>query len=136
IEKVEGPHVAELDRDASERLAKLPEPPRISIVLPVYDPATAHLRACLASVAAQSYPHWELCIADDGSREEIRALLAEEAARDPRIRLVLRRENGHICRASNDALALATGAWIALLDHDDLLPRHALLLAAEAIARE
>jgi O-antigen biosynthesis protein len=132
IERVEAPTQAALDREADARIAALPGRPRISVILPVYDPAEWHLRECLASIAAQSYPDWELCIADDGSRPEIRQLLAE--LDDPRIRLTLRAENGHICRASNDALALATGAWVAFVDHDDLLPRHAFLLVAEAIA--
>lgn len=118
------------------RLAGLRTRPLVSILLPVYDPPLAWLRACLDSVLAQDYPDWELCIADDASTQpEVRALLAEYAARDPRIRVVWRPHNGHIVAASNSALALARGAWVALLDHDDLLAPQALLemvAAAEA----
>jgi len=101
--------------------------PRFSIVTPTYDSPEAPLRACLDSVLAQDYPHWELCIADDASpAPHVRRILTEYAARDPRIRVALRDRNGHISAASNSALALAGGDFIVLVDHDDVLPAHAL----------
>ena len=104
-----------------------PGAPRFAIVTPTYDSPEGPLRACLDSVLAQDYPHWELCIADDASpAPHVRRVLAEYAARDARIRVVLRERNGHISAASNSALALATGDFVVLLDHDDLLPVHAL----------
>lgn len=110
------------------RLAALPARPRVSILLPVYDPPLEWLRACLDSVLAQAYPDWELCIADDASPSpQVRALIEDYGRRDARIRAVFRARNGHIAAASNDALALARGEWVALLDHDDLLAPHALL---------
>lgn len=110
------------------RLAALPARPRVSILLPVYDPPLEWLRACLDSVLAQAYPDWELCIADDASPSpQVRALIEDYGRRDARIRAVFRARNGHIAAASNDALALACGEWVALLDHDDLLAPHALL---------
>lgn len=133
IERVEEPDLARLDEEAPRRIAALAHRPTVSILLPVFEPRLADLEACLASVASQSYPHWELCVVDDGSRAAVRDRL-REAARDPRVHLTLRAENGHICRASNDALALARGELVALLDHDDALPRHALLAVAEAHA--
>ncbi len=109
--------------------------PTISIVLPVYNTPQAFLRAALDSVLEQTYPNWELCIADDCSTDpHVRTILDEYAERDQRIRVVYRETNGHISEASNSALSLATGDWIALLDHDDRLHPHALHLAAEAIA--
>lgn len=107
---------------------------RFSVVVPVYNPDIPHLDAMIQSVLAQSYTNWELCIADDLSRPEVRDFLTEKAAQDARIRLVLRNENGHISRASNSAIDVATGDFIALLDHDDLLDPDALLLVAGAIA--
>ncbi|MFN7183487.1 MAG: glycosyltransferase family 2 protein [Thermomonas haemolytica] len=105
-----------------------PGAPRVSILLPVYDPPLEWLRACLDSVLAQAYPDWELCIADDASPSpQVRALIEDYGRRDARIRAVFRARNGHIAAASNDALALASGEWVALLDHDDLLAPHALL---------
>lgn len=88
----------------------------------------------IQSVQAQSYPNWELCLADDLSRPEVRDFLTEKAAQDTRIRLVLRNENGHISRATNSAIDVATGDFSAFLDHDDLLDPDALLIVADAIA--
>ncbi len=114
-----------------------PSGPLFSILLPVYRTPLPLLRACVASVRAQHYPHWELCIVDDASRStELTAELATIARDDARIRLLPRAQNGGIARATNDALAAARGEFIALLDHDDELRPHALLAMAEAIARQ
>ena len=116
--------------------AALPTQPLISVLLPVYNADPDWLAQTIASVRAQIYPHWELCIADDASTDAaLRPLLEHQAAADPRIRLVFRERNGHISAATNSALALAWGAWVALLDHDDLLTEDALLHVADAISR-
>jgi GT2 family glycosyltransferase len=122
------------DRAAiAAHVARMSRPPTISVIMPVYATAPRFLREAIGSVRAQLYPHWELCIADDASPgEETWSILQDEAGRDPRIKLVRRPVNGHISAASNSALALATGAYVALMDHDDLLPAHALYeIAAE-----
>src|SRR6201996_3647975 len=88
----------------------------------------------LSSVERQTYGDWELCLVDDASPSpEVGPMLAAAAARDPRIRVATRAENGGIVAASNDALAMAGGEFIALLDHDDALHPDALALVAEAI---
>src|SRR5690606_25709929 len=111
--------------------------PLISILLPVYQTPERWLRRCIESVLAQAYPRWELCIADDASPDpRVAAVVREYADRDPRIRFVRREANGHISAASNSALALAQGEFVALLDHDDELRPHALLEMAEAIAAD
>ncbi|MFZ2266511.1 MAG: glycosyltransferase family 2 protein [Azonexus sp.] len=111
--------------------------PSFSIILPTYNTPEAHLRACLDSVIDQTYPHWELCVADDASsKPHVREILSEYAARDSRIRLAFRDSNGHISAASNTALTLASGDYIALLDHDDTLASHALYANACAIQRQ
>jgi glycosyltransferase involved in cell wall biosynthesis len=103
--------------------------------MPVYNPPVHLLRSAIDSVRSQIYPNWELCIADDFSTDpEVVRLLEEYAANDPRIRVVRRSENGHISAASNSALALATGTWMAPLDHDDVLADHALALVAFGIS--
>jgi GT2 family glycosyltransferase/SAM-dependent methyltransferase len=108
--------------------------PLISIVVPVYRTPLDVLRRAIDSVVAQSYPNWELCIADDCSKSpEIDQLLSEYMAKDKRIRVKLLRENGGISHASNAALALATGEFVALLDHDDELSQDALYHVVEAI---
>jgi len=88
-------------------------------------------------VKAQLYDAWELCIADDGSKSpETRAMLERYAAQDPRIKVVFREINGHISAASNSALEVATGEWIALLDHDDELSVPAVLAVLARDARD
>ena len=97
-------------------------------VVPVYDPPPRFLLELLESIRAQIYDRWQLCLADDASTNpRIREILTDAAARDPRIRVVLRERNGHIVEAINSALDLATGEYVALVDHDDLLPPDALL---------
>ena len=111
----------------TEIMAVFRERPLISIVMPVYNTPETYLREAIDSVIGQIYPDWELCIADDASTEpHVRRLLEKYAKQDPRIKLAFRKENGHISRCSNSAIELATGEYIALLDHDDLLPAEAL----------
>lgn len=108
--------------------------PTVSVVMPTYNTTEAFLRLAIESVLNQSYPNWELCIADDASTApHVRAVLEEYAQHDSRIKVTFRSENGHISAASNSALALATGDYIALLDHDDELSPHALHFVVEAI---
>ncbi|MEM8673460.1 MAG: glycosyltransferase [Cyanobacteria bacterium P01_G01_bin.67] len=120
------PRIAELSKLGAASL-KLAAQPLISIIVPVYNPDEDFLRQAIESVLVQVYPNWELCLADDCSTKPyVRTVLEEYAQQDPRIKLTFRQENGHICHTSNSALSLATGEYIALLDHDDLLPPHAL----------
>jgi O-antigen biosynthesis protein len=116
------------DRDAIRaHIAELAWRPLISIVVPVYNTRERHLREMIESVRLQSYPHWELCLADDASTElHVKRTIQEYAALDSRIKCVTRKTNGHICAATNSAIDLATGEFVALLDHDDLLSERAL----------
>lgn len=117
-----------------ERVAAMPDKPLISVVMPTYNPKPEWLTEAIESVRNQLYPNWELCIADDVSTDPaIRPLLEQFAREDSRIKVVFREQNGHISAASNSALELAVGEWVALLDHDDLLPDHALYCVANAI---
>lgn len=123
------------DGDLTARVAALAQRPLFSILLPVFDPPVEFLAQALASVQAQAYPDWELVIADDASTDPMVRERLERATRDePRIRVLRRDRNGGIAVATNDALALARGAWCAFLDHDDRLAPDALLAMAEAIA--
>jgi GT2 family glycosyltransferase len=116
--------------------AEFPQRPLISILVPVYNTNGDILRTAIESVRSQTYDNWELCLADDASTlPHVCEILAEYAHRDPRIKVVCRRVNGHICEASNSALALASGLWVALLDHDDVLSPHALFCVVDAINR-
>lgn len=116
------------------RIMGMSSKPLISILMPVFNSNIKWLRQAIESVQQQLYQHWELCIADDLSTEPaVRELLAELSQQDYRIKVVFREENGHISYASNSALELATGDWVALLDHDDLLSEHALFWVVDAI---
>lgn len=117
-----------------KRIAAMEKPPLISVVMPTYNPNPKWLAEAIESVRGQLYPHWELCIADDASPDPaVRPLLEKFAREDARIKVVFREQNGHISAASNSALQLATGDWVALLDHDDLLAEHALYCVADSI---
>jgi glycosyltransferase involved in cell wall biosynthesis len=120
-----------------ETVDVFPYQPLISVIVPVYNTPELFLREAIESVIAQIYPHWELCLADDASTEPlVRAILQEYAAEDARIKTIRRSENGHIAAASNSALSLATGEFVALLDHDDLLAPEALYEIALLLNRQ
>lgn len=111
----------------SDACRGLPRQPVISLITPVYNTPEKYLRAAIESVISQIYPNWELCLADDASTApHVRKVLDEYGLRDARIKVVYREQNGHISAASNSALTLATGEFIALLDHDDALTPDAL----------
>jgi GT2 family glycosyltransferase len=108
--------------------------PRFSILTPVYETPAEILRAMLRSVAAQRCGDWELCLVDDASEGPHVAEILERAREaDPRIKVRRREANGGIVAASNDALAMARGEFVALLDHDDELHPRALDRVASAI---
>ncbi|MEG4234877.1 glycosyltransferase [Microcoleus sp. Pol11C3] len=110
------------------RLKSCQEPlPKISVVMPVYNPQIDFLESAIASVINQVYPNWELCIADDCSTEfTVAENLKDWAQKDDRIRITFRTENGNISAATNSAAALATGDIILFLDNDDELTPDAL----------
>ena len=123
-------------RDIKTQIAALPKQPLISILMPVYNPAAAQLREAIESVRAQLYPHWELCLVDDASTaSHVRQILNRYAKRDPRIKVSFRERNGGIAAASNDALGLTTGEFVALVDDDDLLAPAALYFVALEIGQ-
>ena len=111
--------------------------PLISILLPVYNAPEQWLVKAIESVRAQIYPNWELCVADDASTEShVRRVLEDFARRDHRIKVSYRESNGHISASSNSALELATGEFVALLDHDDELAPRALADVVLALAHQ
>lgn len=108
--------------------------PLISILMPVYNVEIKWLEKCIDSVLDQTYDHWELCISDDASTDPaIRKCLESYQAKDDRIKVVFRKENGHISLATNSALEIAEGEFIALLDNDDELPPFALYEVAKVL---
>jgi O-antigen biosynthesis protein len=127
--------LTDIDRGLiQKRIAQMSYKPLISVVMPVYNIDVRWLREAIESVRNQLYPHWELCIADDASsKSEVKDVLKEYERLDSRIKVVYRENNGHISAASNSALCLATGEFIALMDHDDVLAEHALYLVVEEL---
>ena len=115
--------------------ASMQSPPKISVLMPVYNPEKEWLCRAIESVRAQTYPNWELCVADDASTlPHVREILERAGREEPRIRVVFRERNGHICAATNTALEMAGGEWAALFDHDDELAPQALHCMAREIA--
>jgi len=124
-------------RKIAQQISALTRRPTISVLLPAYNSDPRWLRRAIESVRSQLYPNWELCAVDDASTEpRVWKLLQRYARRDPRIKIKRRAENGHIAATSNDALQIATGDFIALLDHDDELARTALYLVAHALNKK
>jgi GT2 family glycosyltransferase/SAM-dependent methyltransferase len=120
-------------RAAAHATRRLSYRPTFSIVMSTYQSEPEWLWGAVESVRRQIYPHWELCIADDGStREDTRALLREMADRDPRIRVTFEEHRG-IAEATNAALGLALGEFVGLLDHDDELKPNALAEVARLL---
>jgi O-antigen biosynthesis protein len=115
-------------------IVSLPTRPKISVLMPVFNPPVKFLEQAIESVISQLYDNWELCIADDQSTDPaVRHVLKRYGDLDSRIRITYRTDNGHIAHASNTALELVTGEFVGLLDHDDLLPEHALYNVVKAI---
>jgi glycosyltransferase involved in cell wall biosynthesis len=115
-------------------VAELVRKPVVSILTPVYNTDEHLLRRCIHSVLYQAYPHWELCLVDDGSSEgHIRNVLEEYSGLDSRIKVCFMKVNKGISAASNEAAAIATGEYIGLLDHDDELTPDALYEVVKVI---
>lgn len=118
------PTANDLARQASHAFARSPV---VSVVVPVYDPPAAFLEAMIESVRTQTYRRWELCLADGASTaSHVRPILEKAAASDSRIKVQFLAANEGIVGNSNAALGLATGEFVALLDHDDTLAPFAL----------
>lgn len=123
-------HTPDSVRTLAENVSLFLRKPLISILVPVYHRKPEDekwLIKAIESVRGQAYENWELCLADDASpAPHVRPLLERYAREDKRIKVIFREKNGHISAASNSALELATGEFIALLDHDDELTPNAL----------
>ncbi len=105
--------------------------PKISIVTPVYNPDVAWIKAAIESVINQVYENWELCIADASTKKDVRKCLEAYAKKEARIKIKFLSENKGISGNSYEALSLATGEYIGLLDHDDELSPDALYEAVK-----
>ena len=118
----------EYDKQKKHRFWKKP---KISIVVPLYNTDTDFFRELLYSVHLQTYSNWELCLAD-GSKEKLTEI-ENMCAFDKRIKYKFLNDNKGISGNTNEAIKMATGEYIALLDHDDMLSLDALYEIVNAI---
>ena len=112
-----------------------PGDPIISLIVPVHETPSAFLRELLASIADQTCERWQLCAVDDGSvsAEPWQMLEAFAAQHHPRVVLKRREQAGGIALATNDAIAMAAGDYLAFCDHDDVLRCDAVAVLSETI---
>ncbi|MCC8105433.1 MAG: glycosyltransferase family 2 protein [Clostridiales bacterium] len=118
-----------------QRERKWKNPVLISIAVPLYRTPPTFLEQMIGSVKAQSYPHWELCLANGSPEDEALAAALLQYESDPKIRVLTLPENLGIAGNTNAAIEMAKGGYIGLLDHDDLLAPDALYEVADAITR-
>lgn len=100
--------------------------PIISIVVPVYNVKEEQLVDCIESVRSQTYTNWELCLIDDASTMESVREVLKKYEKQEKIKIIYRKENGHISRSTNDGIFVAEGEFIGFLDCDDFLADNAL----------
>ena len=122
---------------AAQRRKKFKNSWKFSIAVPAYETPEMFLREMIESVQNQTYDNWELCIVNASPGNDVmQRVLAEYIKKDARIRVKELAENKGIAGNTNEALAMASGDFVGLLDHDDLLAPDALFEAAKALERE
>ena len=107
--------------------------PLISVLVPVYNVKGEYLRECIESVLKQSYENLELCLVDDASTDEETLEVLREYENNEKVKIKHRKTNGHISKATNDALKMADGEFVALMDNDDVLEKDALYRVVEVL---
>ncbi len=122
---------------AKQRETEFPRRVKISILVPLYNTAEEFLREMIESVTAQTYENWELCLADgsDEAHPEVAQIVREYQEKDGKGRIVYKKldKNEGISGNTNHCLTLATGEYIGLFDHDDILHPSALYEYAKVI---
>jgi len=108
--------------------------PLISVAVAIYNPKREWLIQTIESVCRQSYPNWEICIADSGSTDDaVRPILERYARDDERIKVIFSERGIPISTASNYAIGLTSGNWVVLLSQEGLLSEDALFWVVNAI---
>ena len=122
---------------ARQRKKKWKDPVVISVLVPAYRTPEFFLKQMMESVLLQTYPYLELCIADgSGTDDSVEKVVKEYQKKDPRVRYRRLEKNEGIAGNTNAAIEMATGEYLALFDHDDLLSPNALFEVASAIEKE
>lgn len=122
---------SELEEQRKERFSY---EPKFSIVVPLYMTKEAYLRALIESIENQTYGNWELCLADgSGANSPLEKIVAEYQKKGLNISYQILKENKGISENTNAAIKMATGDYIVLADHDDIMAENALYECAKAI---
>ncbi|QNM06872.1 glycosyltransferase family 2 protein [Qiania dongpingensis] len=117
-----------------QAMAEFPCMPKISILVPAYHTPISFLKQMVDSVRKQTYQNWELCVADGGVDDDtVEREMLKFKKKDPRIRYKKLEDNLGISGNTNEALAMAAGDFVALLDHDDILEPSVLYEVAKAL---
>lgn len=120
--------------EKNEEMIDLKYKPLISLLIPVYNIGRKYLLECVDSILKQTYDNFEICLVDDCStNKETKEALKELETRDKRIKVKYRKENGHISKTTNDALKMANGEFVGLIDNDDTIAPNALYEVAKAL---
>ncbi|MFA7678475.1 MAG: glycosyltransferase [Candidatus Dojkabacteria bacterium] len=120
-------------KEAKEEIDTFEKQPLISIIVPVYNVDLKWIKKAVQSIKEQIYTNWELCLADDASTNTKLVEYLKEISKDPKIKVVFREKNGHISEASNSAIEIAKGEFLALMDNDDVIHPQALYKIVKAI---
>lgn len=106
---------------------KIKKKPLISILVPVYDVKSKFLRKCLDSILRQKYDNFEICVVDNASSSDMTKKIIKKYGKNEKIKTEFRRDKGDVSRVLNDALGMAEGEYVALVDAGDELAQNALL---------
>lgn len=108
--------------------------PKFSIVIPLYDTKPKYLKELIESIQNQTYTNWELCLADGtGEDTPLKTIVDSYIEKDSRIKYEILSNNKGISENTNAAIRMATGEYIVLADHDDIVPANALFECAKAV---
>lgn len=110
--------------------------PKFSIVIPLYNTRIEFLKALMDSITGQSYENWELCLADGSTTDDVGEYIQKNFGDDGRVRYNRLEENLGIAGNTNAALSMATGDFVMLTDHDDMLEKNALFELASVIDKD
>lgn len=135
LKKIAKDYYISAQRREQEENAQFPKDIKISVLVPLYNTPESFLKAMIESVQAQTYRNWELCLADGSDKENsyVGEICKKYADGDKRIKYERLERNLGISENTNACIRMATGEYIALFDHDDLLHPSALYEVMRAI---
>ncbi len=135
LKKIAEDYYISAQRREQEENAQFPKDIKFSVLVPLYNTPDSFLKAMIESVQAQTYKNWELCLADGSDKEHsfVGEICKKYAGKDERIKYEKLEKNLGISENTNACIRMATGEYIALFDHDDLLHPSALYEVMRAI---